>query len=460
MSVHSIVAVIDIGKTNIKLALVEMESLSEIAVVTQPNKVLKGPPYPHFDVDNIWFFFVKSLRAFSKDYKIDAITTTTHGACCALLDEHGELTTPILDYEYDGPETTAEAYDKVRPDFIETGSPRLPVGLNLGAQLYWLFDTFPELKSTTKTVVTYPQYWTARLTGLMFNEHTSLGCHTDLWVPKDGKFSSLARQFGWSGIMAPVAKATDLIGVIKPEIAEETGLRTDTPVYCGIHDSNASLFPHLISRNGPFAVVSTGTWVISMAIEGEDIELDPTRDTLMNVNGLCQPVPSARFMGGREFEILMQGRRREYTSDDISNVLQKNIMLLPSIVTSSGPYQNSQFKWLVDDKALSDGEYYVAISFYLALMTASCLQLIGAKGDCLVEGPFAKNTLFCNLLAAAAGQCVIPSKGTGTSIGAALLTGGEREVQTPVEACSSKISPAFEKYIEHWRNSVADNSHS
>lgn len=45
------VAVIDIGKTNAKLALVSLSDLSELAVITRPNTVLPGPSYPHFDVD-------------------------------------------------------------------------------------------------------------------------------------------------------------------------------------------------------------------------------------------------------------------------------------------------------------------------------------------------------------------------------------------------------------------------
>ena len=43
------VAVIDIGKTNAKLALVDVSDLSEIAVITRPNRVVSGPPWPHFD---------------------------------------------------------------------------------------------------------------------------------------------------------------------------------------------------------------------------------------------------------------------------------------------------------------------------------------------------------------------------------------------------------------------------
>ena len=41
------VAVIDIGKTNAKLALVDLATLKELAIVKRPNMVLPGPPWPH-----------------------------------------------------------------------------------------------------------------------------------------------------------------------------------------------------------------------------------------------------------------------------------------------------------------------------------------------------------------------------------------------------------------------------
>ena len=58
------IAVLDIGKTNAKLALVEEGSLGEVAVVTRPNTVLTGPPYPHFDLDGHWDFLIRNLSAF------------------------------------------------------------------------------------------------------------------------------------------------------------------------------------------------------------------------------------------------------------------------------------------------------------------------------------------------------------------------------------------------------------
>ncbi|MFM2367310.1 MAG: hypothetical protein RIR95_1918, partial [Pseudomonadota bacterium] len=74
------VAVIDIGKTNAKLALVDLSSRSEIAVLTRPNTVINAAPYPHFDTDGIWAFVKSGLAQFQADQCIDGISVTTHGA--------------------------------------------------------------------------------------------------------------------------------------------------------------------------------------------------------------------------------------------------------------------------------------------------------------------------------------------------------------------------------------------
>ena len=79
------VAVIDIGKTNAKLALVDTRDLSEIAIVTHSNRVLDLPPYPHFDVKAIWRFILDGLKQFQKAHRVDAISITTHGASCMFV---------------------------------------------------------------------------------------------------------------------------------------------------------------------------------------------------------------------------------------------------------------------------------------------------------------------------------------------------------------------------------------
>jgi len=109
------IAVIDIGKTNAKLALVDLGTLKELSVLTRPNTVLVGPPWPHFDVNGIWDFLLDAMARFHQSHGIDAISITTHGACTALIGHDGGLAAPILDYEHDGPNATAADYDAIRP---------------------------------------------------------------------------------------------------------------------------------------------------------------------------------------------------------------------------------------------------------------------------------------------------------------------------------------------------------
>ncbi len=451
------VAVIDIGKTNAKLALVDLATLDEIAVVTRPNKVLPGPPWPHFDLEGHWEFLLDALTEFHRAHGVDAITVTTHGAAAVLLDAEGGPAAPMLDYEHPGPDDLAADYDALRPPFAETGSPRLGMGLNLGAQLHWMFATDPELKARTKTIVTYPQYWGFPLTGVAATDVSSLGCHTDLWNPHQGRFSSLIGRLGLNGRLAPARPSADMLGPILPEIAAHTGLAPDTPVHVGIHDSNASLLPHILGREAPFSVVSSGTWVIAMAVGGVSTTLDPKQDTLINVNALGQPVPSARFMGGREYEIAMAGQPVEPSPADLDAVLAERLFLLPALVAESGPYQGRKARWRGGEPPLGSGRRAAALALYLALVTDHCLGLIGHRGPVIVEGPFARNRIYLEMLSAAASSPVIAAgSATGTSQGAALLAGsGRPSALGEAEAIHREGDPRLTTYARAWRKALA-----
>jgi sugar (pentulose or hexulose) kinase len=454
MSAIRHIAVIDIGKTNAKVALVDLMTLSEVALRRMKNAPLRQAPYPHHDVESLWTFILNSLATLNREQRIDAISITTHGATGALVDASGELVLPVLDYEFDGPDRLAADYDAIRPPFAETGTPRLPMGLNLGAQFFWQQKRFPAEFAKAAAMLMYPQYWALRLTGIGANEVTSLGCHTDLWDPWNAGFSSLVDRLGWRGLMAPVRPARDRLGPILPALAARTGLDPQTPVFCGLHDSNASLLPHLLSDKPPFSVVSTGTWVVSMAVGGKPVTLDPSRDTLVNVNALGAPVPSARFMGGREFSVLTEGQPEDWTETDVADVLAHGTLLLPSTQQGSGPFPHHGAGWLKAE-GMTEGRRFVAISFYLAVMTAVCLDLIGADGPAIVEGPFARNRLFVSMLAAATARSVIASEAaTGTSIGAALLASDRGAAGSKGARFAPPADPAWADYARSWRSAV------
>lgn len=229
------------------------------------------------------------------------------------------------------------------------------------------------------------------------------------------------------------------------------------PVLVGIHDSNASLLPHLLTRKPPFSVVSTGTWVIVMAIGGRDIAPDPARDMLVNVDAMGRPVPSARFMGGREFSLLTGDRPARPAPGAEAAVRAKGLMVLPAVISECGPFQGRRFSWTA---AASDpAEIAVAASWYLALMTAECLALTGAAGPVIVEGPFAANDAYLRMLSAATGRPALPSLGrTGTSAGAALLFGaGPEPAPDPVPA---PPDPALAAYASAWRERVSAGGRS
>ncbi|OIQ26101.1 MAG: carbohydrate kinase [Alphaproteobacteria bacterium MedPE-SWcel] len=446
------VAVIDIGKTNAKLALVDLRRLEEVAVLTRPNRVLPGPPWPHFDTEGHWQFLLDALKTLHQQHGIDAISITTHGASIVLIDTAGDLAAPILDYEHPIPGDIASDYDSLRPPFAETGSPRLAGGLNAGAQLHYLFTRDPGLRDRTAHIIGYPQYWGYRLTGALANDVTSMGCHTDLWDPQARRFSSLVSDLGISDKMAPVKQSDEVLGRLLPGISAATGLSPDTPVVCGIHDSNASLYPHLLAQTGPFSVVSTGTWVIVMAIGAPRTPLDPRRDTLVNVNAMGDPVPSARFMGGREFEIIQDGHPFAPSAQDAADVLSQNVMLLPAVEPETGPFQGQEMRWHGPPPASGTGQRSVALAYYLALMTDSCLALTGAAGPTIVEGPFAQNPHFLAMLAAATGRPVLQSQTTtGTSIGAALLYGGSDALPSSLPTPTQGTATSLATYAAKWK---------
>ncbi|EKF57481.1 MAG: FGGY-family carbohydrate kinase [Agrobacterium albertimagni] len=451
------IAVIDVGKTNAKVVLVDGRTGTELAVRKTANRVIPGPPYPHFDIEALWAFMLRSLKEFAAGPGFDALSITTHGASAALLNNEGGLALPVLDYEHLYPDAITETYGKLRPDFSETFSPALTGGLNVGAQLHYQRTTFPDQFDKVATILTYPQYWAYRLTGVPANERTSLGCHTDLWHPFEGGYSDLVDTLHIRERMAPLRSAFDALGLIRREVADAIGLNVPVPVYCGLHDSNASLLPHLVGFGSPCTVVSTGTWVICFGVGAKPQRLDPSRDTLVNVDANGHAVPSSRFMGGREWDLLTRDLAPVAMEEELvtaaATVIEAGSMLLPSVVTGTGPFPNSHVRWLNEPQTAA--ERLAAASLYEALMTQTCLDLIEAEGPIIVEGPFAANQLYLRALHTLTKRPVhVSESSTGTAIGAALLTGITLDVKM---RSINNVLDGLEDYAREWRSRAGEH---
>lgn len=200
-------------------------------------------------------------------------------------------------------------------------------------------------------------------------------------------------------------------------------------------------------------MVSTGTWVVAMAVGGDQVVLDPARDVLVNVNALGQPVPSARFMGGREFEIIRAGSDAKPSEGDRAAILQSGLMILPAVEPGSGPFPGRAMHWTAPPA--SDGQRMAALSWYLALMTDTCLSLIGARGPAIIEGPFARNPDFLDMLAALRPEGVeVAQSATGTSAGAALLCMDEVRAPQTASVPPPAHAATLAGYASAWRDAV------
>jgi sugar (pentulose or hexulose) kinase len=412
-------AVLDIGKTNVKLALFAPDG-ALLWERSTPNRVVPGPPYPHADVDAIWAFLIEALRDASAAHRIGAIVPTTHGCAGAFVDDVG-LVLPVLDYEFAGVEEIESLYASLRPPYSETLSPRLPVGLNQGRQIAWQKQRFPEAFARAKHYLIYPQYWSWRLTGVAASEVTMLGCHSDLWAPVEGRPSSLATKLDLPRLTPPFRRAWDRLGPVMRDVVALTGLDPDTQALCGVHDSNASLLPHLASRKPPFTIVSTGTWVILMAVGLSVDGLNAADDMLANVDVEGRPIACARFMGGREYSEIVGAAKGGADAKAIGRVIASGAMALPSFAQQGGPFASR--KGEIRDAVASCDRPALA-TLYIALMTDVVLTRLGAgAGDLIVEGSFAANLAYCGLLAALRPSQRVFTGGdsAGTARGAALL---------------------------------------
>lgn len=397
--------VLDIGKTLAKITLWSADGRLLDRKVRQNRSVIVGG-LRRLDIAGIGGWVLRTLSAY-RHHPIRAIVPVGHGAGVVAIGKDGPLFAP-LDYEQPLPAKVMTAYRMERDGFALTGSPALPDGLNLGSQIYWLQELYPS-EFRDAMLVPWAQYWAWYLTGQAVSEVSSLGCHSDLWCPEQADYSPMARRMGWAQHFAPLVDAGAVVGSLRREIAQETGLAPTVEVLAGLHDSNAALNAvrsHATLADEEVTVLSTGTWFIAMRSTNDTSTVLPEgRDCLINVDIQGRPTPSGRFMGGREIERVVEVDRHqldilEHQSTLISAIphaISEGSMLLPTLAPGFGPFPNSIGRWvsLPADWTVRRS----AAGLYAALVTEQMLKLIGTRDRVLVEGRFARAQVFTRALA-------------------------------------------------------------
>jgi sugar (pentulose or hexulose) kinase len=401
-------AVIDIGKTHAKATLWDTAA-NLVASRSRANRTPAASGIWGLDVSGIEHWLVGVLTEFAASGPVDAVIPVAHGAAAALIHE-GRLLREPLDYEWTAIASDRRTYDAERDPFAVTGSPPLPRGLNLGLQLHWL-DSQRNTTLGNAQIVPWPQFWGWRLSEVAASEVTSLGCHTDLWRHEGRGPSNLSMQRGWAERLAPLRPANAVLGTITSEWVQRTGLAASTRVLCGLHDSNAALFglrarPEFLNRDT--TVLSTGTWFIAMRstvghVADTIAHLPEARDCLVNVDVTGAPVPSARFMGGREIEVLTHAQwgaapaGAEAALQTALRAIECGAMILPSAVPGVGPFPRGKHRRT--GPPLPDDHSTVLSFLYAALVADVSLDLIGSRDSLIIDGRFSQSALFTRALA-------------------------------------------------------------
>jgi sugar (pentulose or hexulose) kinase len=463
------IAVIDIGMTNKKVAVYDqkLHVLDSVSKTFAPV-MLEG--LETHDLAGMEEWFLNTLTSFAKRFPIGAIAVTTHGATMVCLGEDGEPCAPCVYYTYEPGEEFQERFYREMGDRGElqarTGTPPLSAMINPSKGLFFLKERFPEAFARSRIVLNYPQYWGYRLTGATGAEGTYTGCHTYLWDWREGRYSSVARKLGIvDKLPFPLRDSWDVLGTIKSEVAARTGIGADAIVTMGLHDSNASLLPHLAKKAGvDFILNSTGTWCVLMHPQ-ENFGFEPGelgKVVFFNRSAYNKPVKTAIFLGGMEYEAwtkaiasstgLAGGAKlpEPAESDYRALVDSPSAFILPELVPGSGQFPGSKPRAVQDGReyALADIEIgrsvppfmrdpkraLAALNLSLAIQTLVALERagLGAKTEVFTEGGFRRNSGYNAILASAlGGRAYLTDISEATAFGAAMTAASALGGATP-----------------------------
>ena len=457
--------VLDVGKTHSKATLWN-EAGDCVARRVRPNPRINTGNSLNLDTTGIERWLRGVLSEFARLGSITAIVPIAHGAGVALIAK-GQLQTAPLDYEWPGVSADRIAYNQQRDPFLATGSPALPGGLNIGMQLHWL-ESLRSADTRRGEIVPWAQYWAWLLCGVSASEITSLGCHTDLWRPYDRAPSHLAVRRGWAERLARLTPANAVLGTLRPEWVEATGLSPRVQVYCGMHDSNAALLAarsHAELSGHDVTVLSTGTWFVAMRTPiGSDARtalLPEARDCLVNVDFAGTPIPSSRFMGGREIEILAGADLADSAVDACRvsfaiKAVDAGEMIIPSCVPGVGPFPTANSRIL--EPRLNNSDPIALAHLYAAMIADVCLDLIGSNDTLLIDGRFAAAPVFAQALAnlRPATIVLIGSDEDGVAHGALRLANAGQNRSAPLRRVPP-LAVDMAEYRARWRE-AAENA--
>ncbi|MDP4148612.1 MAG: FGGY family carbohydrate kinase [Bacteroidota bacterium] len=433
------IAIFDIGKTNKKLFLFD----EQYKIVWERSFLIRecldedGDPCEDLHMLTAWVKdALLELGSEPGDLRIRALNFSAYGASLVHIGEDNRPVTSLYNYLKPYPDTLKRKfYDKYGGEVtfsMLTASPVLG-SLNSGMQLYRIKEERPHTFERIRHSLHLPQYVSWLWTGQACSDITSIGCHTNLWNFSQHHYHEWVYREGIMDKLAPLVPSTNGYPLKWPAGQPlPHGMAEDCVAGVGLHDSSAAMIPYLASFREPFALISTGTWCISMNPFNETplTVAELQKDCLCYLTWQGKPVKSARLFAGYQHE--QQVRRLgdhfhrspdQYTSvafdPDLADPVQARIP------TGSAPFS------AVDLSAFGSYEqaYHALLLDIMEQQVASTTLILHGTDikRIFVDGGFGKNQVYMHLLAAAFPHIEVfaASIPQASAIGAAMAIHGQ-----------------------------------
>jgi L-fuculokinase len=434
-----VVAIFDIGKTNKKSVLFDKDyNLVHEEEITIPL-IADEDGYPCDDLEKHIKWIIKTLDSLlaGRSWNVKALNFSTFGAAMVHIDKDGEPLTPLYSYLKPIDQKTTESFYSLfgdRHSFShQTGAPALNM-LNSGVQLFWLKKNQPEVFKKFYCSLHLPQFLSYLFTKNCQADITSIGCHTGMWDMHKKKYHD------WLG------RENMLHLLPEPEpfnTCRQINYKGNKFIAgIGLHDSSATLLPFTLTSTEPFAILSTGTWNITLipGFTGEISKENYERDCLYYLLGKDQPVAASRIFLGNEFEYQLKKLNNWFQKNDsyylsikgdremLQQLIEKNnyaMTFIPETMQGSGPYPALKGNGADLNLFHSFEEAYHKLVLDSAWLQKESIGLLLSHSlvkKIYVTGGFVKNQLFMDML-----QNFFPgiqfhtvSINNGTALGAAL----------------------------------------
>lgn len=453
------VAVLDVGKSNVKLSACTAQG-HVIETLTLPNAVLPGPPWHHHDLAAQNAFVLDGLASLARRHPLQHFVASGHGSGGLLVTDDPDaggtgLALPMIDYEQPLPPGLDAAYAPQSGGFFDRGSAVMMAATHTARQMFWAETAAPAAFAKARWCLGIPQYWAWRLTGRAVSEASILGAQSHLWNVKDQAWSPIVGTRGWTRLMPPMARAADDLGPIRPDLAR----RHDLPplrVHAGAHDSSVSFFRYQAAGLTDFVLVSTGTWIVCFADRMNLSRLDEARGMTLNADMTGAPLGGVLTMGGREYQALAGDQPHDPQVDraTLARLIADGTTALPTFGTNDGQFPGSAGQGrILGPPPETSAERHALAVLYCALLAVTCGSMLDPARPWVLDGSFLRDPAFAGLVAALrpAQKTLVAPESYGIAAGAALLCRPPGIVPLDLTEAQPLALPNLTTYAARWR---------